>query len=485
MSKAEPGIDYSKLYEILAMIQYNSERLKPLEDVLRKFLISKEEELEVASEVRKGYAKSRKELTTESKSFQKTGIVSKSYWFRQKTLLLTNIPAQYVPEYIVAKYFPFSEDFKAKYHLRVEALLYFTNGVMNYLNFKKNNLMFNDEIYQFSSKKEYADLGFVARPTEDYIDVWKNISTLSLTEVERILSGILSPWEVKKSLEMLLLDLQEQKLKSDNIDFAFTPFLRLDEDTFVLMVESYLMRSLPSIYESLLKKVKVYRDIKGKTYEQFVQETLKSLPFTGLTFNVPYGGQFEVDAVCEFSDSIWFIEVTSHPPSLEALKGDPVKIEDDLDKALNKCLKQGERCISQLKTDDLRYWGRKNKIKGVCIVVDGVYPQLNMNTSIKFFDTETRTYLINWFDLRTLLEQPEFLRFEEFLLWRTQQPMPIVSFDEKDYWGYYFDRYATSDPKIRDGYQLMKEKDLKLIYISHRFTDKRYLGEVEKSSKRS
>jgi hypothetical protein len=396
--------------------------------------------------------------------------------------LCANIPRSYVPSYLAYKYFPFSREFEEKYKLPVDSLLSFSLGVNEFLNFKKNYLMFNDEVYAFSSKDEYIDLGFVAQPDDEYVTLWKNIITINRSEIERVLSTVLNPEQIQRVLDILSIDLNSPNIHSDDIDFTFTPFIKLDNDTFVLMIESYLIRSLPFVYEKLFKNVKTYNDIKGKTFEFFVYDTLKALPFEGLNYNIFYGKKYEVDAICEFSKSIWFVEITSHPPSIKSLKGHPLSIENDLKKALNKCLNQGERTISYLNSDELKYWGNKAKLKGILIVVDGVYPQLNMNTINKLFDTNTRVYIINWFDLMTFIDQPELIKIEDFLIWRTEQPMPIMSFDEKDYWGFYFDRYLTM-PEMRDKFPEMRKKDFKVIYTSPRFTNKQHLRKIARQIK--
>ena len=97
-----------------------------------------------------------------------------------------------------------------------------------------------------------------------------------------------------------------------------------------------------------------------------------------------------------------------------------------------------------------------------------------MTTALKLFHEEVPTYVINWFDLRMLLDQPGTDQFEEFLIWRTIQPMPVVCADEKDYWAYYFDHYAV-EPKFREVFRVMQEKELKSFYISARFNNKDYL----------
>lgn len=57
--------------------------------------------------------------------------------------------------------------------------------------------------------------------------------------------------------------------------------------------------------------------------------------------------------------------------------------------------------------------------------------------------------------------------------------MPILSFDEKDYWAYYFDLYKM-DKVIRKNFKLLQKNRTTLFYISYRFNSKRYLDEIVK-----
>ncbi len=96
---------------------------------------------------------------------------------------------------------------------------------------------------------------------------------------------------------------------------------------------------------------------------------------------------------------------------------------------------------------------------------------------IKFFDENIPVYVINWFDLRHLVDQPELPMFENFLLWRIRRPMPVFGIDEGDYWGFYFDHFVK-DPRMREAFSTMQERHIGLTFISGRFSDKRYLEKI-------
>ncbi len=120
-----------KLFEILALINYNGERLEPLEVVLRNFISLKDENFDPLLKTRQYFETEVKKWEAESKNVQETGHISKSNWFKQKTLLCANIPRSYVPSYLASKYFPFSREFEEKYKLPVDSLLSFSLGSMS------------------------------------------------------------------------------------------------------------------------------------------------------------------------------------------------------------------------------------------------------------------------------------------------------------------------------------------------------------------
>jgi Holliday junction resolvase-like predicted endonuclease len=205
-----------------------------------------------------------------------------------------------------------------------------------------------------------------------------------------------------------------------------------------------------------------------------VQSALKALPFELLAYNVSYGDG-ETDAILKFEKSVWFVESTSHFVHAKSLRGDQKSMKDDLQKVVKKNVSQGARAIEYFQSHPDFLLGKEKKL-GIMVVMDGVYPSLNTTTAISFHEERFPVYFINWFDFMTLLEQPERSKFEEFLLWRTEQRMPIVCFDEKDPWGYFFDH--RKNPKISKDL-IAGEKNIGAVsYISPRFTNKNYLSKI-------
>lgn len=457
-----------KLYEILATLRYNSERTEVIEEILKNFLISPDIDLDIKKEATIIFNKKKKGF--ESKNNKNFDIEIKKELFKQKCILLSNTPHEFIPEYIYEKFSPFNKYFEKQYHFDMNSLWIFAFKLMEYLEFKKYSLNFWDEMYKFKSKEEYADMSFISIPSEEYIKNWKNIITFSVSEIKKIIP--LCKHDIDRVIDTICININTLKDKKE-FDLHLKPLLRID-DILILLAPHYITRSLPSLYELLFKKITEYNENKGKSFEKLAQKTIKQLPFKLLAYNVEYRNG-ETDAVLKFINSAWFVEITSHPPSEKALRGDWNAISSDLTKTIKKCIKQGERCLNNIDKEPLKTFSKNVKIKGTIVVLDGVYPQLNVNTAFTFHKEKFPIYIINWFDLRLLISQPEINLFEEFLLWRTtNKPMPVICFDEKDYWAFYFDNYRKNK-RMRKAFKTMQRKQIRNFYISYRFNNKEYL----------
>jgi len=461
-----------KLYEILATLEYNSERTEILEEILKKFLITRDTNINIKKESEEIFNEIFFKRIDKSKNFD---IEIKKGLFKQKSMLLSNIPTEYVLEYLIGKFSPFAKLFEKRYDLNFDSIWLFAFKLTEYLEFKKYFSEFKDEIYRFKSKDEYANPKFVSLPSKDYTQKWRNVVTFSIDEIKRIFP--ICGHDTDKCIEILSFSIKDIN-DTKEFNFHLKPFLKIDNDTLILLTPYYLIRALPTIYEFLFKRIKKYTTNKGKSFERLVQNTIKQLHFRLLAYNIEYqdGDKTrETDAVIRFDNSVWFVEATSHPLSERALNGDWKAIEDDLKKTIKKCITQGENCLNNLDKEPLKTFSENIKVRGIMVVLDGIYPQLNVNTLFTFHNKPYPVYIINWFDLRLLLEQPEIDLFEKFLLWRTvNKPMPVICFDEKDYWAFYFDRYLK-DKKIRDGFEIMQKNEDNLFYISYRFNNKDYL----------
>jgi len=457
-----------KLYEILATLNYNRERREVMERVLERFLVTLNPNLDIRKEA-KVVLDSYEGLNYAKDDITKT--VNKIL-FGQKSVLLSNIPTHLVEEYIVGKFSSFEKYFERTYSFDMYSPLLFAFVLNEYIEFKKRLLNFSDAS-AFKSTEEYIDIGYVSIPSKKYIEKWRNISTLSESEIRRITP--LCKSDMDKVIELLSIDINDLGVRKE-YNLHIKPLLKVG-DTLILLAPYYIIKGLPSIYELLFRGVKKYREKKGKYFEKLSQDTIKHLPFELLAYNVKYSGG-ETDAILRFRDSVWFVEVRSHPPSEKALKGDWKAIEKDLNRTIKKCISQGEKCLKNLDKEPLKTFSRSAKTKGIIVILDGVYPQLNPNIVFTFHKKDFPVYIINWFDLRVLMEQPEVEHFEEFLLWRKKKPMPIICLDEKDYWAFYFDRYKSG--QMKQVFRHLQKNQNPIFYISRRFNSKEYLRDLVK-----
>src|SRR2546425_3043120 len=262
----------SKLYQLLAMLEFNSERAEVLEAVLKEYLVTRNVSIDVPKEARRRWQDRRKHLKAVSRAApDKTPEEHlKSQWFRQECLLSSNIPAEYIPEYLVGKFGPFEDIFYSSLGFDPDAVWMFSFRVTEYLEFKKHIVGFRNEPYRFRTKAEYADLGFVAVPGGDYVERFRNLVTLDIGETRRMLSGTIGRETVNAILETLSLNVDELSVDSGAIRLSLKPLLRLDENTIVILRPTYLVRGLPAVYEELAKRLKPYRDSKGTAFEELV-----------------------------------------------------------------------------------------------------------------------------------------------------------------------------------------------------------------------
>ena len=473
-----------KLYEILATLHYNSERREPLESILANFLVSKDPRLDIEMEARRLFNKKDKQMQQIHRKYQQKDYLNSEQfiadWFKQESLLLSNVSRNYLPEYIMEKFAPYEDEFRRKNGFDFGSLWLFSFKFMEYFAFKQIQTGFADEVYAFKSKKEYADLGFVKIPSPVYIEQWKNVITVNKSELRRLLFGSISSSDLDKVVDILSLNADRIPSNSKDIHFPSTPFLQTKEDL-ILPTPSYLGRSLHTIYESLFRKCQSYLDSKGTTFEKIALDLFRQTPTKLLAFKVKYGknNQFEADAIVSYERSLWVVEASSHILSKGAFQGDLFHVRKDLNRTLRKCFTQGIRALSNISTVSLPSpYNNLNK-KGIIIVVDGVYPNLNLESFGDPTHNNMPVYVINYFDLRTLIDQPEIDQVEEFLLWRTQKPMPVICFDEKDYWNFYFDRYKRLND-IRATFKQLQEKGVLLIYDGYRFNRKGYLARIRR-----
>ena len=397
------------------------------------------------------------------------------YFKNQQIMLNYNIRSSFAVEY-VQQYLKYDEDPKEKDSLKIGLIIRLNLVIADIVIKKSQEKNFDDDVYAFKSGEELCDFSFVQIPSQKYIDNFSKCTTFTVQECMNKLPDV-SVTELQKALHQISISTEKDL---NDVNLLEKPILQIDDQRFQTLQPAYIIRGLPRRCRILLKSHKKFRDTKGKTFEKVALNLLSTIPRSKLYRNIKYSnGKYELDGILNFKKSTWLIECSSRPPSLSALRGNLKAISNDLKKSFWKCEKQVARAFENIQDPSIiRY--AKRKRKGAIIIIDGVYPNLNFRRFWKLPELEKPRYVINYFDLRTMVSQPESLKFEEFLLWRTQKNMPIVAFDEAEYWAFYFDNYRRRE-KARQTFEALKKNNSIMMYVSARFNDKRHFEYMAKT----
>jgi hypothetical protein len=490
------------LYKISATARFNSERGEILEKLLGRVLSKGLEKVDMQKELDclKDIDKGQKDL------FSPTGV------FRyQRNLAFLKIDGKRATEYIYTTYFPFTQpDLCGELGYRVASSLLVCQSISYVVGTKAKNLGFKNEVYKFNDKYEYANQSFVCIPDREYIEIWSKAITFKVDEVLKDMDNVLFNGlgehididmtnGVKEAFEQLSFT-QESIQNGEPFRLEVKPLLKINTDTYVLLGNFYLLRSLLYRCETLLKDCKFYRETSGYVFERRVLTLLSDKFGSDLYPNIHYGNNYELDGLLNLKTSSWFIECASHPPDIEALFGNEVEIQEDLEKSIIHCQNQGARDIENADNEAIKRYNPHGK-KGIIIVTDPYYPNM-MGSVYKYFEAIAKEfntqlpkeiknpipeikypkYIITYFELDDILSQPDSNLFEEFLEWRTQDNMPIACSDELDYWDYFTKMYG--DAQREDTFRLYQKNRNIIHYIGNRFNNKHYLDKImEKESK--
>lgn len=449
-----------KFYEILALIQYNSERNGILQPLLKTFLIKKTDNFDIKKEI----------LAIE---INKKESILETIFKLFDTIITVGLSPQTIVDYIILRYKPFMDIFYKTYQISLDDFLYIALELGAVFNEK--SIKFNLASYQFTSKEEYANLKFIAFPDKNYIDKWKQIVTVDIDDF-LIKKDSISKEKIEIFLQLYAFDIHKLE-KKPYLRFKEYPLFHY-ENKIIFFNPSIFLKYLPHKINIMLKECKSYSAKKGKIFETIALDLMEGIPSSNLEDrNIPYDGG-ELDGLLNSRRSTWFIECKSRDISNESLLGDYNKIAKDIKKAIEDSLKQGIRAI---KNKDSKYFNKykiKNRV-GILIIIEGIFPNIRLS---RIFDNplDTCEYpvcVFNYFDLKLILEQPDVNLFEEFLIWRSQKNMPIYAFDESDYWAFFNDRYRKNR-KIKEGFKSQQDNYQTTIYISERFNNKNYLNKI-------
>ena len=164
-------------------------------------------------------------------------------------------------------------------------------------------------------------------------------------------------------------------------------------------------------------------------------DLFETIKYTNLRKNFVYSpSEGEIDGILEFDKNFWLVECKSKPPSIKSLQGDYSSIQNDINKTVKKSETQIGRALENIEKLNINRNAIENP--GEIIILEGIYPQLNTTTFFCIVPNklDIPRLIINYFDLKDILNPPDSNLFEEFLIWRTQKDMPIMCNDEVDYW---------------------------------------------------
>jgi len=426
-------------YDILAVMQYNLERNLTCSEIFRKILLDNQKKINIESSAREA---SQNNIFNRRRNERKdAGFTSSSdhFSFLDETFVLnTRLDSHEVIDYLTNRYFAFDSIFQEEYPSSIKEFVQIALTINSLMIEKARKIKFSFEWYQFK-KMEYGDLGFVKIPNRKYISNWAWVITFSKQDIIDKLPNN----EVDLDFFLKNYCFTQMQLQSEpDMRFQEYPILKIDDQTFILAYPFLLIQCLPQKVEGFLQQIQNYQGLKGKTFESMGLSLFDNFICKEFRKNFVYDPKDgEVDGILEFEKNFWLIECKSRPPSLKSLRGNFKSIRADLNKTVKKSEIQIERALKNI--EKLKINPIASKKPGCIIILDGIYPQLNTTTFFGIAPSKLKIprLIINYFDLKEILSQPNSYLFEEFLKWRTRKNLPIMCLDEMDYW-IFFSKYC-------------------------------------------
>lgn len=376
-------------------------------------------------------------------------------------ILNTRLDKNDVFDYIQKRFFDYDTIFKKEYQISTEDFTLIAITILDALAERAKKILFYPESYQFESKAEYGNLGFLKIPDKDYIYKWSRVMTFSKKDIlDRL------PKEKAINIDFFLDNYsftQKQVQLNPELRFQEKPILKIDNTKFVLAFPFLLITCLPQKFEFLLQKIPKYSSDRGHTFEGMALDLFTTVICKNFRQNFVYSpSDGEIDGILEFEKNFWLIECKSRPVSVKSLQGDYRSIQTDVNKTIKKSEKQIGKALKNIEKLILNENVKKNP--GEIIVLDGIYPPLNTTTIFCVASNKLKIprLVINYFDLKDILNHPHSYLFEEFLIWRTQKDMPIMCNDELDYWIWFLKYW--NDPQMEEAIKKAIQNHNTIIY---------------------
>jgi hypothetical protein len=441
-----------------------------------------------------------------------------------------SIPHSDFFNYLLDRYSPIDDRAKAELGFHIGLMINWEDFLTEIIEQREISKGTFQEIHKFTTSEGYFDRGFLEVPNkefmkrwwecitfrkEDMIEYFSETSTLEedvYSELEELNAGVPdlaevlpTQKEIKSEIELVLdrysLDLSNNRDYKDH-QLLLTPYIPLKNSKydFAVPFPDTLVTTLHFRIENAITKNDNLRSTedseKGDIVENSTAQLLQNIPCKNFVEDLHYvhdPKQGQMDGLLLYEDSCWVVEIKSHPIFRKIPTNAELVKTKFIDK-VEKGIQQGHRGLDFLfsKETDLIYNLTANKNpdrmhKGILVVLDGFIPVMlsqngmfdaGLGTDELYNDIpeEYRIYTISSVDLFVLLQQPEIESFEDFLIWRTdhRNEFPIVSYDEREYWAFYFDNYLREE-KRREAFELSIEKEITTFYISERFNQKNHL----------
>lgn len=435
--------------------------------------------------------------------------------FRQLLLMFPDDPdLQHYQMYLSIRYAHLSEQIRGEIGYSAVDLVSFEAFLFNTISEKVENLDIGSTYHVFEDKTELITLDEFEEPSRVFQNKWQACIEFSRSDLideflaqteDQPLSQELPLNERIDAVNSMIEFLSIQYSKDEDYlpnQFISTPLFtsKRDKDRIFVPFPSLLVSTTQIRIEELFQNNTELKNIedseKGDLVEELALEALGEFDRRNLIQSFKYTDPHprETDGLLLLEDSYWAVEVKSHP----IFRKVPTDISTALDRfedKLKEAISQGENTLNFLRDqgDDILYHlaGEKSpseKEYGVIVILDGLLPTLfsqnqrvdqifGMSGIYDALDKDDRVLLITLFDLFELSHQTNELdRLEDFLIWRTDFgfDMPVLAFNEREYWAIYFDN-LDSDIPLKEMLDDAAKKESVVAYISERFNDKPYL----------
>lgn len=443
----------------------------------------------------------------------------------------TNIHYGWNLSFATTRYEIVKKEFYQKYRFKIKTLGIFEEALYSLIFSRSDSYSSLDSIYQFEDEEEYSSKTCIKEPDYVFYINWINCITIdleafiarfiaSISQNYMMLSALVQDNPEKEPKEILhqieeevleiinLVSIKATDINTENISILQKPLFYFEGENgkktiivpFPRILCSTIHLRLANLVSQDEKLEAIEEQRKGRVVEKFANTILNSIPNKNIVKNFTYfenEKQFESDILLVLANSIWTIEVKSHP-IFKKIISKAESLVKNFSHKFNEGINQGIRTLDYLNNNpsilkQLNF--KKNFLKserGIIVVLDGYIPTLLTQNKpadklmgtydiYKNIPKDIRFYVISMFELNILSLQSDISNFEEFLLWRTgyKDTMPICCYDEKDYWAYYNDRYLENEDnkKLFDEMLSRQEKqEVMCNYISYRFNRKEHLG---------